>query len=340
MLNPPNPWASRDVEWLGPPPELGLELHDDLSATILAENDSPDVGFSYSVNPYRGCAHGCAYCYARPSHEWLSFGAGADFERKLVVKRRAPELLRAAFEKASWRGELVAFSGVTDCYQPVEASLRLTRGCLEVCAEYRNPVWIITKGALIERDLDVLAELRAHARVGVSISIPLWDADQARALEPYAPTPARRVKVIERLAAAGHEVCVNVAPLIPGLGDRDLTRVLTAAAAAGARRAALIYLRLPGSVRPVFEQRLRATLPLAAERVLSRQREVRGGQLNDPRFGSRMLGRGEYADTVTALFHQQAERLGLATWRGEDEPPPPTTFRRPTDRGGQLRLFG
>jgi DNA repair photolyase len=283
-------------------------------------------------------------CYARPGHEYLSFGAGTDFDRKIVVKPRAPELLREAFDKPSWQGDLVMFSGVTDCYQPLEASYRLTRRCLEVCAEYRNPVGIITKAPLIERDIDVLVKLHEVARVTVSISVPFWDPEHARAIEPFVATPQRRIKAIERLAQAGLDVGVNVAPVVPGLGDADIAEILHAAAAAGARRAAFIFLRLPGPVAPVFEERVRANLPLRAERILSRVREARGGKLNDPRFGKRMEGEGPYAESAYALFEKTCKKLGLnerGMGNAEDNAPrvEPTTFRRPPKAGEQMKLL-
>src|SRR5687767_5540341 len=225
--NPTNPWSTTEVEYLGEPPTIGLQVFEDHTKEILSTNDSPDVGFRYSINPYRGCQHGCAYCYARPSHEYLSFGAGTDFDRKIVVKPEAAALLRRAFDRPSWKGETVVFSGVTDCYQPLEASLRLTRACLEVCAQYRNPVGIITKAPLVERDVDVLQQLAAEARVRVNVSVPFWDKDHARAIEPYVATPERRIQTIARLSAAGIPVGVMVAPIIPGLNDEDLVRVLT-----------------------------------------------------------------------------------------------------------------
>lgn len=277
-------------------------------------------------------------CYARPTHEYLSFGAGTDFERKIVVKPNVGALLRDAFEKKSWRGELIMLSGNTDCYQPLENEYRLTRSILEVCTEYRNPVHIITKSALIERDIDLLQKLNAEASVGVSVSIPFWNADTARKLEPFVTTPARRMKTVQRLAEAGIPVTVNIAPLILGLGDRDVPSILEAAAAAGARGASLIPLRLPGSVKEVFTERLQASFPLAAEKVLRRTREMRGGKLYDARFGARMSGEGEFYQTVERLFHQTCERLGLNRHEGHRRQVP-TTFRRPTDAGGQLRLF-
>ena len=337
--NPPNPWAHATVEWLGEPPETGLKVYEDRSRTILSQNDSPDVPFRWSVNPYRGCFHGCAYCYARPTHEYLGFGAGSDFERAITVKPEAPALLRAAFEARSWKGETVVFSGVTDCYQPLEAAYRLTRGCLEVCADYRNPIGIITKSPLIERDVDLLVRLAEVAHVRVGISIAFQDEAKARALEPWVTTPARRMRTIERLAAAGIEVGVMVAPIIPGLSDEDVPRVLMAAREAGASWAGHVMLRLPGSVREVFEARLRKAFPLRVEKVLARTREMRGGGLNDPRFGSRMRGEGEYAGAIDALFHSSAARAGFPVRPREPEPESETTFRRPTDKGGQLRLF-
>ncbi|HMF44725.1 MAG TPA: PA0069 family radical SAM protein [Polyangia bacterium] len=311
ISNPPNPWATTEVEYLEGAPEVKLQVFADGTRQILAKNDSPDVGFTYSVNPYRGCFHACAYCYARPSHEYLSMGAGTDFDRKIVVKLRAAELLRAAFAKKSWRRETVVFSGVTDCYQPLEASYRLTRACLEVCVAAANPAAIITKSALVERDVDVLGELARVASVFVTVSIPFWDPERARAIEPYVATPARRLRVIETLARAGLPVGVNVAPIIPGLNDQDIPKILAAARDAGATRAGCVLLRLPGSVKQVFEERLRAALPLTAERVLHRIRETRGGQLYDPRFGKRGRGEGTYAETIRSLFETTAARLGF-----------------------------
>jgi DNA repair photolyase len=317
ISNPPNPWATTEVEYLEGAPEVKLEVYEDHSKTILAKNDSPDVGFDYSVNPYRGCFHACAYCYARPSHEYLSMGAGTDFDRKIVIKPRAPELLRAAFAKRSWKKELVVFSGVTDCYQPLEASYRLTRGCLEVCADVGNPAGVITKAPLIERDVDVLQAVARAASVHVTVSIPIWDPERARAIEPFVATPQRRMRVIETLARAGISVGVNVAPIIPGLNDEDIPRILSRARDAGATHAGSVLLRLPGSVKAVFEDRLRAALPLSADRVLHRIRETRGGRLYDPRFGARGRGEGIYAGAIGTLFQAWARRLGFRPHGGE-----------------------
>ncbi len=336
IANPPNPWASSEVEYLDEIPLAKVELYDDASQTIVSKNDSPDIGFNYSVNPYRGCNHACAYCYARPSHEYLSWGAGTDFDTKIVVKREAARLLRAQFDRPSWKGELIMFSGVTDCYQPTEASLRLTRGCLEVCAAYRNPVAIVTKAPLIERDLDVLWQLHRDASVHVAISIPIWDPDLSRAIEPGVATPQRRIKTIERLAKAGIPVGVMVAPIIPGVSDEGMAHVLEAARDAGATSAGYVLLRLPGSVKDVFETRIRAALPLRAEKILHRVRETRGGKLYDATFGTRGRGEGQYADAIEQVFDSCVKRLGFGKERWAERP---ASFRRPPRLEPQLALF-
>ena len=336
VSNPPNPWLSTDVEWLGPPPEARLEVYIDRSRNILARNDSPDIDFQWSVNPYRGCFHGCAYCYARSTHQYLGFGAGTDFERKIVVKPNAPVLLQAAFERRQWRGEVVAFSGVTDCYQPLEASFRITRACLQVCLAYRNPIGIVTKSPLIERDIDLLVALHREAYVAICISVPFFDPDHARALEPYVPPPRRRFETIRRLAQAGVPVGVNVAPIIPGLTDAQMVRILGAARHAGAQWASLTMVRLPGPVEVVFLERLYAYLPARASRVVHRIEEMRHGRRNDPRFELRMRGTGNYAHTVHRLFEQTRRRLGFGA------PPPvpdPSPFRTPVAQVAQLKLF-
>jgi DNA repair photolyase len=334
IRNPPNPWLTADVEWLEPEPAR-LEVYRDATRGILSHNDSPDIPFRWSVNPYRGCGHACAYCYARPTHEYLGFGAGTDFETRIAVKPRAAELLREAFERPGWKGELVAFSGVTDCYQPLEASWRLTRACLEVCAEYRNPVSIVTKAPLVERDLDLLSRLASEARASVSLSIPFLDRGHARALEPGAAAPERRLETLRRLSRAGVPCGVLLAPVIPGLNDEEVPRILEAAREAGATRAAWLLLKLPGSTRAVFEERLRAALPERAGRVLHRIRETRGGALDDARFGLRMRGEGPHAEALGALFRAVAQRLGFASQREVEEGP--STFRRP--QRGQLSLL-
>ena len=332
VSNPPNPWDATTIDWLGEPPPALPHVYADATREILSRNDSPDIPYTYSVNPYRGCAHACAYCYARPTHEYLGFGAGTDFDTRIVAKLRAPELLRRAFERASWTGEPIAFSGNTDAWQPLEASLRLTRGCLEVCAEFRNPVMVTTKAPLVERDLDLLAALARLGAASASITLPFLDATRARALEPWAASPERRLETIRRLAAAGIPVGVSVAPVIPGLNDEEIPRVLAAAREAGATRAHWLLLRLPGPVKEVFEERLRAGIPERAERVLHRTRETRGGKLYDARYGVRGRGEGEYARSIASLFEASASRLGFEPGEQAGESP----FRRPRP---QLDLF-
>jgi len=337
LQNPVQRWERHAITYDdGEARTAELETIPDRSRTILAENDSPDVGFRYSVNPYRGCYHGCAYCYARPSHEYLSLGAGTDFERRIVYKPEAAALLREAFDAPRWRGELVAFSGVTDCYQPLESRLGLTRACLEVCAEYKNPVAVITKSPLVERDVDVLADLATRARARVAVSIPFAREEHARALEPFVTTPARRLRTIERLAAAGVPVGVSVSPVVPGLSDDGIPDVLRRAADAGASFAFYVVLRLPGPVREVFEARLREALPLRADRVLARLRDVFDGKLYDARFGARQAGSGPYARAIEALFARAAERHGLRHGEASYVDVGETTFARPR---GQLSLF-
>ena len=333
--NPPNPWSTTHVEYLGEPPRASLEIFLDETRRILAENDSPDVPFRYSLNPYRGCYHGCAYCYARPSHEYLGFGAGTDFERKITVKRRAPELLREAFERPSWRGDLIVFSGDTDCYQPLEASWELTRRCLEVCLEYGNPVGVVTKSALVRRDADVLRALAARASCRVSISLAFLDEEVSRAMDAYAPAPRLRIDTMRALSNAGVPVGVLIAPVIPGLNDREIPRILAAARDAGADSAGLVALRLPGSVQGVFLERLRRSLPTRARRVESLLREIRGGRLYDGTFGKRMQGEGKYWEGIRELFDLWHRKLGFREAGASDACP--DTFRRP-GRGVQEAL--
>ena len=339
--NPPNRFRKVEVTYDDSddaPPRSSVTLLEDHSRSILAHNDSPDLGFRWSVNPYRGCMHSCAYCYARPSHEYLDLGAGTDFDTKIVFKPRAAELLREAFDKPSWRGELVVFSGVTDCYQPVEAQLGLTRACLEVCLEYRNPVGLISKSALVERDVALLAELAREAGCHVSVSLAFADAALARSIEPWAPAPERRLRVIETLAKAGVPVGVMCAPIMPGLNDDQMVRVLERARDAGATSAAWVLLRLPGAVATVFEERVRVALPLAADKIMHRIRETRGGdKLYDPRFGVRGRGTGAYAETIAALFDATVARLGLGDRDDARAVDQPSRFRRP--QRGQLSLF-
>ncbi len=337
LWNPPNPYLSEHRELLGEPPTAELEVYADASRSILSENDSPDVGFKWSANPYRGCFHACAYCYARPTHEYLGLGAGSDFERKLLVKKRAPELLRAAFERRSWEGELVVFSGVTDCYQPLEAAYGLTRACLEVCLEYRNPVGIITKSALVRRDAELLDRLARDADATVTFSIAFLDEDIARAIEPGTPTIAKRFETMEILAKAGVRVAIGVAPLIPGLNDSDIPGLLKEAKGRGASLAFHQLLRLPGSVKEVFLRRLREALPLRAKKVESQLRDLRGGALSESRFGLRHRGQGNYWEIIEQTWKLWTTKLGFDA----RQPERPSTFRRPAPAftRDQLELF-
>jgi DNA repair photolyase len=315
--NPVNRFEAAHLEWEGEPPPADLCVHEERAKSALSENKSPDIGFRWSVNPYRGCFHGCAYCYARPTHPYLGFGAGTDFERQIVVKVNIVERLRASFQKRSWRRELVAFSGNTDCYQPIEAHYRLTRGCLEACAEYSNPVAIITKGKLVRRDVDVLQTLQRHAGCSVAVSIPFADDDHARAIEPFASSPSKRFETLRILSDAGIETSVGVAPIIPGLNDDQIPEILKRARDAGASGAFKTLLRLPLEVGPIFEARLADAFPLRHTKVMNAIRDVRGGRRSDSRFGARMVGRGARWDTIEQLFSMHCDRLGLVRRSGE-----------------------
>jgi len=341
VANPPNPWLSEHREWIGEPPPARLEVYEERAKTILSENESGDVGFRWSANPYRGCFHGCSYCYARPTHQYLGFGAGTDFERRIVVKVNAPELLRQAFARRSWRGELVALSGNTDCYQPLEASYRLTRGLLEACRDFRNPVGIITKSVLIRRDLDVLAELARPGLVRVSLSIPFLDDEMARVIEPYAPAPSDRFAALLALSGAGVPAGVGVAPIIPGLNESQVAGILRRAKECGATHAFRAPLRLPGEVKDVFLGRLREACPDRYDKVVRAIRELRGGRLNEPRPGARGEGLGARWAAIEALFDLECRRLGLD--RDTEVRRVAASVPRPRDDSahprGQLPLF-
>jgi DNA repair photolyase len=309
----------------------------DATRNVVARNDSPDVGFSASVNPYRGCEHGCIYCFARPTHEYFGLSAGLDFETKIFVKEDAPELLRQALASPRWVPEVIGMSGVTDCYQPVERKLKLTRRCLEVLAEFRNPVTIVTKNHLVTRDVDILAEMAAWNGATVNLSITSLDEKLQRVMEPRTSTPKRRLDAVETLAKAGVRVRVLAAPMIPGLNDHELASIIKASADAGAKAAAYIPLRLPYVLKELFETWLATHFPDRKEKVLHHIREIRGGKLNDPDFGSRMTGQGPYAEQMGALFRAACRKAGLG---GEELPPLSVEhFRRPHDRRGQLGLF-
>jgi DNA repair photolyase len=302
-----------------------LLLRDD-SRSLITFNSSPDVPFDASLNPYRGCEHGCIYCYARPTHEYLGFSAGLDFETKLLVKERAPELLRKELSRRSWQPRMLALSGVTDPYQPIERRLELTRRCLQVLAECRNPVGVITKNALVSRDIDVLRDLAAHGAANVSVSITTLDEQLRRVMEPRTATIEMRLETIARLNEAGVPAGVMVAPVIPGLTDHELPRILARAGQAGARFAGYVLLRLPHAVAGLFEDWLARALPERRQKVLQRIVELRDGRLNDPRFGTRMRGSGVWADLFASVFRTSRARAGIP-----DRWPPLSisAFRRP-----------
>jgi len=321
-----------DVDETGTRAPVRTELFRDTSKSILTTNDSPDVPMDVSVNPYRGCEHGCIYCYARPYHEYLGLSAGVDFETKIFVKDNAPALLREEMTKRSWKPQVIGFSGVTDPYQPVERKLGLTRACLEVIAEFRNPVGIITKNHLVTRDIDVLRTLADHQAVMVMLSITTLDDALAGAMEPRASRPARRLDAIRQLSAAGIPVGVMVAPIIPGLTDHEVPAILKGAAAAGALTAGRTVVRLPHGVKDLFIEWLDVHAPQRKEKVLSHLRSVRHGKLNESTFGTRMRGEGPVAESIHQMFDVHKRRLGLNRAHELST----ASFRRP---GQQMGLF-
>jgi DNA repair photolyase len=347
QINPPNRFGGThheidfalledDTEYLEGLEKPATEYIPDRAKSIVSENDSPDVGFRYSVNPYRGCSHGCSYCYARPTHEYLGYNAGLEFETKILVKEDAPALFRAFLSRKSWVPEPVAFSGVTDCYQPAERQFTLTRRCLEVAAEFRQPTMIITKNALVLRDLDVLRDLASRRLVHVNVSVTTLDAELARSMEPRTSTPVARLRAIKRLADSGIPVRVLVAPIIPGLNESEIPGILAAAREAGASDAGYVLLRLPLTVGPVFWEWLERTHPNRFHRVRSRIQQARGGKLNDSEFGTRMSGTGEIATRIGDFFRLFRKRHGLdRRLPGLDC----TLFRPPQSQAVQLRLF-
>ncbi len=332
VANPPNRFESTQREALEPSSRVEIQLFEDDTHQILSRNDSPDLPFRWSLNPYRGCFHACAYCYARPSHEYWGFGAGTDFESKIVLKRRAADLLKQAFEKRSWDGELIVFSGNTDCYQPLESTLGLTRACLEICAAYRNPVGIITKGALPVRDIEVFKQLQEQAWIRVYFSIAFADDETARLVEPQAPTVSKRFETMRILSEAGIPTGISVAPIIPGLNEEAIPELLARAKSAGATSATCSLLRLPGHVETVFLDRMREAFPDRISKIIHRLQEVRGGQLSEGGFFSRHHGNGTYWRCVEQLFDVGRRRAGFV----EEDRPVPRTFRRPT---AQQSLF-
>jgi DNA repair photolyase len=347
QVNPPNRFGGshyeidfehleHDTEYVKSLQRPATEYIPDRTKSIIAQNDSPDVGFNYSINPYRGCSHGCSYCYARPTHEYLGFSAGLDFETKVMVKEDAPELFREFLSRKNWVPEPIALSGVTDCYQPAERHYKLTRRCLEVAVEFQQPMLIVTKNVLVLRDLDLLRELALNNLVHVNLSITTLNAELVRAMEPRTSIPAARLRAIRGLADAGVPVSVLMAPVIPGLNDSEIPNVLAASKDAGATGAGYLLLRLPLTVAPVFWEWLERAYPNRFSRVQTRIQAVRGGKFNDPRFGTRMSGIGEISRRIADLFSLFRKRYGL------DAGVPPldcSRFRRPQPKTGQLYLF-
>jgi DNA repair photolyase len=329
--NPPNRFETirleRDADWNPDDDPLPRTLFlKDHSHTIVAYNDSPDVGFEASVNPYRGCEHGCSYCYARPFHEYLGFSSGLDFETKIMVKENAPKLLREELSSPGWQPKVVALSGATDCYQPVERRLKLTRGCLEVFAEFRNPVCIVTKNSLVTRDIDLLSELARYDAAAVFVSLTTLDTELRRVMEPRTSPPAARLAALEALAHAGISAGVLVAPVIPALTDSEIPALIEAAVQAGAKFAGHVTLRLPHAVAPLFEQWMAAHLPEKKDRVLHRLRAMRHGKLYDTEFGKRMRGEGIFAEQIDALFDVACRKHGIS---GAGPKLSTAAFRRP-----------
>lgn len=324
-----------EIDWDEGDRPVKTVFYKDSSKSILAKNDSPDVPFTYSVNPYRGCEHGCIYCYARPSHEYLGFSAGVDFESKILVKHDAPQLLEEAFRKKSWRPQVIAFSGNTDCYQPIEHRLQITRHCLEVFVKFRNPVGIITKNSLIRRDLDLLKELATLNLASVTISITSLKKDLVRVMEPRTSTPTQRLETVELLASNGIPVTALIAPIIPGLTDEEMPAILKESASRGARFAGYTVLRLPGAVEPLFLDWLERKLPDRARKIRNRTRDVHNGNLSDARWGKRMSGEGEFARTIQQLFKLNCEKSGLNKTEFEFSL---DHFRR--EPKGQMEIFG
>jgi len=327
----------RDADWNpADDPAPSTQFFRDSTQGIIAYNDSPDIGFSASINPYRGCEHGCIYCYARPTHEYLGFSAGLDFETRIMVKRDAPELLRQELASPKWKPQVIAMSGVTDCYQPVERTLRLTRRCLEVLTEFRNPVGIVTKNHLVTRDIDVLSELAKFNAAIVFVSVTTLDRELAARLEPRASLPHHRLAAIEALRSAGIPAGVMVAPVIPALTDHELPGIIAAAVKAGAQCAGHVLLRLPFGVASLFEDWLTRHFPERRDKILQRIRAVRGGKMNDSEFGSRMRGQGVFGEQIEKMFEVACRKAGLAE---NDIKLSAASFRVPLADGKQLSLF-
>lgn len=331
---------SRAAEEEAPPPKTTVTVQ--TARSIISRNDSPDIGFSQSINPYYGCEHGCVYCYARPSYAYWGLSPGIDFETKLFAKGNAAELLVKELSKPGYQCQLIAIGMNTDCYQPIEREWKITRSLLEVCAEFRQPIGIVTKSALVERDIDILAPMAEQGLAKVLISCASLDADLVRKLEPRAAAPYKRIETIRKLSAAGIPTGVMVAPLIPMLNDRDIETVLEAAWEAGARESAYTLVRLPHELRELFKDWLARYFPLRAEHVMSIIRQSRGGRENDPEFGSRMTGEGVFAQLIQQRFRKAVERIGYNQrdyLRNTAAFAVPERYRKKPKESPQLGLF-
>jgi len=316
----------------GEQPRRATQYFEDKTKTIIARNQSPDVGFEVSINPYRGCEHGCIYCFARPTHEYLGFSAGLDFESRIMVKPDAPRLLEAELSSPQWKPQLLMMSGVTDCYQPIERKLKITRGCLEVLAKFRNPVAILTKNRLVTRDIDILSELARHKCAVVNLSVTTLDVDLQRIMEPRTSTPSARLDAVSQLRVAGIPVGVMVAPVIPGINDHEIPAIVAACAKAGAQFAGHVLLRLPWAVRPLVEHWLDEHFPERKAKVLDRLRASRSGKLYDSRWRKRQTGEGIFAEQISTMFEVACRRAGM-----KERPKLSTAaFRRRTE---QLKLL-
>ncbi|OIQ30232.1 MAG: radical SAM protein [Alphaproteobacteria bacterium MedPE-SWcel] len=330
---------AEDDGWYQDAPDASIatEIREETARSLISYNRSPDLPFDRSINPYRGCEHGCIYCFARPSHAYLGLSPGLDFETRLVARPNAPEILRKELSARNYRVATLAIGTNTDPYQPCERDYGIMRACLEVLREFHHPVAIVTKGTLIERDIDLLSELAALNLLRVGVSVTTLDADLSRRMEPRVPVPARRLATIRRLSAAGIPVRIMTSPLVPGLTDHELEALLAAGQEAGADCASWIMLRLPREVSTLWQDWLREHEPGRADKVMARLREMHGGRDYDPRWGQRMRGEGEYANVIARRFKLACIRLGLA----EKAPPLRTDlFARPAQAGDQLSLFG
>ncbi len=305
-------WSVRDSEWNDPEdPAPKTQFFKDTPRSIITYNDSPDLPFTVSINPYRGCEHGCIYCYARPTHEYLGLSAGLDFESKIFVKEDAAKLLRKEFFSARWQPQIVTMSGVTDPYQPIERRLGITRQCLEVFVEFRNPVAIITKNYLVTRDIDLLEKLNQYNAVAIYISVTTLEHKLSGLMEPRASRPQDRLSTIKELKERGIPVGILLAPVIPALTDHEIPAILSACAKVGAQFAGYVVLRLPYGVKSLFEDWLTQHFPDRKEKVLNRIRSLRGGKLNDPQFSSRLRGEGVFAEQIEALFAVACKKVGI-----------------------------